>query len=161
MERMFLDSSAVVKYYVQEPGSSVVERLFLNTPADQVYVAVVTGAEVVAALKRTERTGVLTSEQADAAIERFSAMWQTQLMIVEVDTTIVEVAMQLARRHDVRGYDAVQLACAVDLARSATEAGDTVVLWSSDLELLAAARAEGIQTFNPAQTTGQGATAQS
>ncbi len=50
MDRLFLGSSALVKYFVQEPGSDAVERLLLTTPSDRVYVAMVTGAEVVAAL---------------------------------------------------------------------------------------------------------------
>jgi predicted nucleic acid-binding protein len=64
--------------------------------------------------------------------------------------------MQLAARHGLRGYDAIQLACATDLARSAAEVGDAVSVWSSDSELLAAAEAEGLKTVNPASVSASG-----
>ncbi len=150
MERLFLDSNALVKYYVQEPGSAAVEKLLLSTAADRVYVAMVTGAEVVAALKRAERTASLTTDQAEAAIQQFVEMWESQFVVVAVDETVLGLAMQLARRHGLRGYDAIQLACAAELAESAAEAGDTLTLWSSDSDLLRAAHAEGLATVNPA-----------
>ena len=149
MERLFLDSSAAVKYYVQEPGSAAVEKLLVSTEADRVYVAIVTGAEVVAALKRAERTAALTADQAEAAIQRFLEMWQTRFMLIAVDEMMIEHAMELARHHGLRGYDAIQLACALDLTRSAAEASDKVTLWSSDSELLMAAQAEGMATRDP------------
>lgn len=150
MERLFLDSSALVKYFVQEPGSAAVEKLLVSTATDRVYVAMVTGAEVVAALKRAERMAALTADQAEAAIQHFLEMWQAELIVVAVDETIVGRAMELARRRGLRGYDAIQLACAADLAKSAAEAGDAVTLWSSDSDLLAAAQVEGLAVVNPA-----------
>jgi len=149
MERLFLDSSALVKYFIQEPGSAAVEHLLVSTPADRVYVAMVTGAEVVAALKRAERTGALTAEDAETAIRHFLEMWQAQFIVIAIDDTIADRAMALARRHGLRGYDAIQLACAADLAQSAAEAGDAVILWSSDSDLLAAAQLEGLAVVNP------------
>lgn len=107
MERVFLDSSALVKYYVQEPGSPAMERLLLRTPGDCVFIAAVTGAEVVAALKRAERTGALAAEQVGMAIERFTALWRSECMVIEVDRTVVESAMRLAGRYGLRGYDAI------------------------------------------------------
>lgn len=149
MDRYYLDSSALVKYYVQEPGSPAVEQLFLGTSSDAIYTAVLSGAEVVSALRRKERSRALDPPEVDAAIQRFTLFWRTECMVLQVDDLIVESAMELANRHGLRGYDAVQLACAIDLARTAREVGDTLTLWSSDVELLLAAQAESLQTFNP------------
>ncbi len=94
--------------------------------------------------------GALASEDTDVAVRHFTEMWHAVLMVVAVDEAIIGRAMDLAMRHGLRGYDAIQLACAADLAESAEKAGDTVTLWSSDSELLAAARAEKLGTVDPA-----------
>lgn len=147
---VFLDSSALVKFYVQEPGSTAVEELLLRAPGESILIAKVTGVEVVAAFKRTERMGALTSDQVDAVVDQFTALWRTECMVIEMDRTIVEAAMRLARRYGLRGYDAIQLACGLVVAQLAATRGDSFSLWSSDAELLSAALAEGLAVRNPA-----------
>ena len=58
--------------------------------------------------------------------------------------------MNTARRHRLRGYDAVHLATAVRVNAVRLEQGaQPVVLMSSDDELNAAAQAEGLAVLNP------------
>lgn len=149
MDLVYLDSSALVKNYVHEPGSQVVQDLLLTTDAKLIYVAMVIGAEVVAGLKRNERSGKLTQAAAFDAVRKFRDSFASSWNTLEVDRPIVEAAMQLAIRHAIRGYDAIQLASAVDLHNSAQAVGDSATLWSSDQELLSAARAEGLAVVDP------------
>ena len=65
MALIFMDSSAVVKRYVQETGSRWISGLFTATPADEITIVALTGVEVVAAITRRVRGGTLTP--ADAA----------------------------------------------------------------------------------------------
>lgn len=150
MELTFLDTSALVKGYVAEPGSDRVQHLLLGAPSETIYLAKVAGAEFVAAMKRKERTGALSADRVGEAIRSFRRTWRQACVVMELDDQRIEEAMDLAERHDLRGFDAIQLASACNLRRLAALAGDTVTFWCSDAGLLAGAQAEGIATINPA-----------
>jgi hypothetical protein len=53
----FLDSSALVKRYINETGSAWVLGLFGPTLDYEFFVAAVTGVEIVAAITRRARNG--------------------------------------------------------------------------------------------------------
>jgi len=65
--------------------------------------------------------------------------------IVEVSATLVEQAAALARTHALRGYDAVQLAAAIEVHAHAP----SLTLLSADIDLNAAAVAEGLLVDDP------------
>ncbi len=48
----FLDSSALVKRYIAETGSNWIQTKTAPTSGNLLYVAQITGAELVAAIKR-------------------------------------------------------------------------------------------------------------
>lgn len=132
----YLDSSALTKRYVAEPGSEEVERLI--SEADAVGTAWISMVEVVAALTRSVRLGVLTSEEGDSAIRLFELDWPG-LARMQITELLVSVAASLARKHGLRGYDAVQLAAAT-IWRDNLE--NPVTLLTFDRQLWAAARLE-------------------
>lgn len=132
----YLDSSALTKRYVAEPGSEEVERLI--SEADAVGTAWISMVEVVAALTRSVRLGVLTSEEGDSAIRLFELDWPC-LARMQITELLVSVAASLARKHGLRGYDAVQLAAAT-IWRDNLE--NPVTLLTFDRQLWAAARLE-------------------
>jgi len=55
MSAYYFDSSELVKNYAQEVGTSWVRGLVDAQPANEIFTALVTGAEIVAAIKRRER----------------------------------------------------------------------------------------------------------
>jgi hypothetical protein len=57
--------------------------------------------------------------------------------------------MHLAQRYALRGYDAVQLASALELSALARSVQATMIFVSADDELNAAAVMEGLQVENP------------
>jgi hypothetical protein len=57
--------------------------------------------------------------------------------------------MALAETHALRGYDAVQLAAALNVNSACAAAGAVFTLVSADGELNAAARAEGLAVEDP------------
>jgi predicted nucleic acid-binding protein len=61
--------------------------------------------------------------------------------IVEVRRPVVRLVRGLVTRWPLRGYDAVQLACALRLRLE----GASVDFWTSDDDLAAAARGEGMR----------------
>ena len=57
--------------------------------------------------------------------------------------------MHLIETHSLNSVDAMVLRSALDVATELRSIGDTLVLVASDQRLLRAARAEGLQIFNP------------
>ena len=71
-------------------------------------------------------------------------------VLVTVNRTVVDEAIELTARHRLRGYDAVHLACALTLNRTfAAHQLAPLVFISADDDLLKAAAAEGLSTDDP------------
>jgi hypothetical protein len=149
MAILFLDSSALVKRYIAEAGSAWVAGLMIPPVTNPIHIGVVSGAEVVAALARRGRVGSLSPDQVSRAIAEFSDDWSELYELVRADRAVVNRAMLLAQKHGLRGYDAVQLAGALEVSEFAHQFQSGFVLVSADAELNAAATAEGLLVENP------------
>lgn len=150
MPVVFMDSSAVVKRYVQETGSVWVSGLFTVSPINRVAIVSITGVEVVAAITRRVRGGTITPAEATSACGLFLADLNTDFRAVTVTDTLLRWAMQLAQNYKLRGYDAVQLAAATEVNRLSLAAGAApLVFISGDKELNAAAQSEGLVVEDP------------
>jgi len=111
----YLDTSALVKRYAQEPGTAWVLNLTDVAAGHDLYTVRVTGPEMIAALFGKARTGEVSPDEARRSAENFRADWQQQYQIVEVTALVADKAMELAEKHRLRGYDAVHLASALAL----------------------------------------------
>ncbi|MGA2439655.1 MAG: type II toxin-antitoxin system VapC family toxin [Tepidisphaeraceae bacterium] len=149
MAVLFLDSSALVKRYVAEAGSSHVAGLLDPAVGNVVHIAAVTGAEVIAALVRRQREGSLSANDTARAIAEFREDWTNGYEVITVDRALVDRAMQAAERHGLRGYDAIQLASAMEIHTAGLQFQLGLTFVSTDEELNAAAMAEGLQVENP------------
>lgn len=70
--------------------------------------------------------------------------------VIEVTAALVAGAEALAEKRALRGYDAVQLAAALQVNAAYLAAGQTpVALISADLDLNAAGAAEGLSVDDP------------
>jgi predicted nucleic acid-binding protein len=146
----YADSSALVKRYVAETGSGWIQGL-CDPSADHIIVLASIGlVEIAAALAVKTRQGVLPSSIRDGLLRDLQRDGHDQYWLFDVDQACVVRAVDLTRRHKLRGYDATHLACAL-LLRETLIAHDlpTPVLLSADSELLAAAQAEGLVTNDP------------
>ena len=93
MPLYFLDSSAVVKRYVTETGTAWIINLQKRTVQNVVYVAQITGVEVVSAISRRLRGNKLTRTKADKAITRFKRDFTNKLRIIRLNDQIISEAM--------------------------------------------------------------------
>jgi uncharacterized protein len=75
----------------------------------------------------------------------FQLDFARQYRVVEVSAGLIVEAATLARRHALRGYDAVQLAAVLEIHA----ADSSLRLLSSDAELNTAATAEGLLVDDP------------
>lgn len=138
---LYLDASALVKRYVAETGSAEVAAVLDRARA--IATAVISRAEVTAALARAVRIGLAPREDAAAALAGFDADWG-DLIRLEVNEPVVARAAALAWAQGLRGYDAVHLASALMWQESL---GDPVTLATYDRELWRGARNAGLQPW--------------
>ena len=152
MSAYYFDSSALVKYYAQEVGTQWVRNLINAQPANQVFTALVSGAEITAAIKRRERDKTIAPAAAAQAITAFRSQFRVRYLALRTNDAVVDLAMDLTEKHKLRGYDAIQLASALTIeARLTAQGVGPLTLVSADTELNQAAQAEGILTDDPNQ----------
>lgn len=131
----YFDTSAVVPLIIEEPSTARCVRMWNDS--SRAVSARFLYPEARAALAKARRMGRVTTSQLTASVEELDAI------IPEIDH--IEIAAGLARRageladtHDLRGYDAIHLAAAIDVA------DDDLVLVTGDADLAAAAISAGI-----------------
>jgi uncharacterized protein len=145
MAALFLDSSALVKRYQNEAGSSRVTLQMQG--AEQLLIARLAVVEVSSALvRRAKATGLSAGDLAKVLADLDRDVTES-MAVVELDALAMTAAIVLARKHGLRGADAIQLACAMGARRDVLPAEFTLL--SSDDELNAAAASEGLRVENP------------
>jgi predicted nucleic acid-binding protein len=146
----FCDSSAIVKCYVQERGSGWMVALLESTTVHHLYLVRITGVEVIAALLRRARLGDIVATDVAIALSQFRQDFVGLYRIIEITPVLVTRAMALAETYVLRGYDAVQLAAAVEVHTQGDILGlPALTLVSADEDLNIAAVAEGLAVENP------------
>lgn len=136
---IYADSSAVVKCYLDEPGSARMRRV------RRLVVSRLARVEVPSAIWRRARLGSLPAERAAALVADFEHDFAgigpgRTMLVVGPAVALLADAAGLVRTHRLRACDAVQLASAL-AARTAAPEVDTFAV--ADADLAAAAVAEG------------------
>jgi uncharacterized protein len=154
MDFCFFDSSATVKNYIVETGTNWVKSIFITIPKTEIYMASITEVEVVAAFSRRRKGNTLSLTDANTAINQFTSDFSRDFNTVEVNPKIISLAVQLADKHSLRGYDAVQLASALEIYSRLILIGvdfniTPFTFVSADNELNSAALLEGLGVENP------------
>jgi len=150
MADYFFDTSALVKRHVIEAGSAWVRSVLRDKVTHDIYVARITTVEMTAAITRRRQGGHLSRPQADAMLGHFRRHLAQRYHVIELPPALFDEAMRAARKHQLRAYDAVQLAAALNLHRRLEEAGlGPLTLVSADRELNDAAQAEGLAVEDP------------
>jgi predicted nucleic acid-binding protein len=141
----FLDTSAVVKRYVQETGTAWIRTLAASATGHFIYLARITEVEVTSALARRRGQPGLSVAQARTALGLFHQDFAQDYRIAEITVPLLQRAALLADTHTLRGYDAVQLAAALEVRLQVP----LLILISADADLNTAATAEGLPVEDP------------
>ena len=113
-------------------------------------MARITLVELVSAISRRKRNGDLTPTAAAAALADVRADFMSEYQVIEITAALVVEAEALAEKHALRGYDAVQLAAALQVnAAYVAAVQPPVALISADLDLNTAGTAEGLSVDDP------------
>lgn len=147
----YFDSSALVKRYMCEAGTTWVQG-WCDDPTQVVAVAEIGLVEMAAAFASKLRGGFITAAMSNDARTDLLEDARREYVLVAIDRSIVDDAIDLTARQRLRGYDAVHLACALRLNRALiTHRLPPLLFVSADGNLLAAATAEGLATDDPNQ----------
>jgi len=133
---VYLASSALIKLYLDEPGSADVAAMV--DEASVVATCATAYPELCAGIAERRRARQLTDAQATRALAQIDHDWPALLTVV-ADVTLLQRAGQLAREHQVTGADAIHLAAFERLLNAATD--DDLQFACADARLTAAADA--------------------
>ncbi len=111
---LYLDTSALIKLYVEEAGTDRVEAAIDRV--EVVATSVVAYAEARAALARRHRENDFTASEYQGIVSELDASWQGYERL-GVTEGLAREAGELAEEHALRGFDAVHLASALRLAQ--------------------------------------------
>lgn len=121
-----------------------------SSPAPIVFTSQLTVVEVACAFARRLREGTLSSTQHARLLLAFDYDVEHRYILLDIMPATIDAARQLAVRHPLRAYDAVQLATAWLLNRELVRAGTAPLAFvCADDRLIATAQAEGLSTDNP------------
>lgn len=143
----FLDTSAVVKIYVEENGSDWLQGITTPSPDDHFVIARITEVEFTSAITRRRILASITGDEAAAALSEFRHGVSQFYRILEITTDLLHRAVSIAERHGLRAYDAVQLAGALTVSTLYP----ALVMISSDRVLNNVAALEGLSVDDPNQ----------
>ena len=145
-----MDSSCLVKRYVNEIGSRWVLSITDPVAGNEIYTVRITGVEIVSAVSRRKRDGTIISDDAAMVIATLENDLLNEYQIIEVTEQLANRAMTLAEIYGLRGFDAVQLAAACEVQALCITSGiPPLSFLSADKGLNAAATAEGLSVDDP------------
>lgn len=151
MTHYFLDSSAIVKRYLPETGTTWVRQLCDPAAGNTIAVSAMTAVEVAAALAARHRASRGISRRArDNTLTLFLQHFKGEYDVIDASRAILDQAVDLTQRHRLRGYDAVPLGTALAVNVALLAAGlPGLIFVVADADLAAAARAEGLAADDP------------
>ena len=139
---IYLDTSALIKRFVEEKSSQFVQAMVDSGEA--VATAKIAYAEVFSGLTRKMRAGQIAKLSYDFACRQFEPDWNAYIR-VELNDALLMLARDLIRRHGLKGFDAIHLASAVRLKDAI---GEEAIFAAADRRLLRAAAAEPLRAVN-------------
>ena len=113
----YLDTSSLVKLYVEEKGSPAIADLVRSS--EVTATSLVAYAEARAAFARRFREKAFTRDEYEILTATFDDDWAHYLK-VGVTGTLLRLAGDLAETHGLRGFDAIHLAASLTLKRELT-----------------------------------------
>jgi predicted nucleic acid-binding protein len=144
----FLESTAFAKLFVQEQGTDALISLMEAVEDNRKLISASTPLEVYAAVRRRERGGKISAEDAAGAMD-ILRLEAARMVQQPLNPAVLEAARQLLDRTTLRWPDTLQLASAL-VSREMFQ-GTEIIFVSASAHLLEAAKAEGFHVIDPAK----------
>ena len=147
MSLYYLETSALVKLYIQEPGTERLLRLASASAENRFAILSIAQAEFHSAVRRRTRDGDIDGAAAAQLLESLDGHVRTRFLRQNVNDVVLDLACGLIGKYPLRAYDAIQLAGCLVLRSAAPE--QPVFSCAYHL-LLEAAESEGLVCMDPA-----------
>lgn len=134
--KVFLDSSAFAKRFVEEPGSQRIEDLCKE--ARELCLSIICIPEIISALNRRLREKVLAPFEYARAKRRLSEDVR-DTVIINLTESVIQSSIAVLESNSVRTMDALHIACALEWR--------TDLFASSDHRQITAAKRAGLKTM--------------
>ncbi len=138
---VYLDTSSLVKLYVEETGSERIKTLVIE--ASLVSTSKIAYAEARAAFARKQKEDKLPIKALRSITQDLNRDWEGYF-VLEITDGLIRAAGDFAEKHLLRGFDSIHLASVISLKN---RTGSEVYFSSNDARLNQAARKEGIQVL--------------
>ncbi|MDO8531040.1 MAG: type II toxin-antitoxin system VapC family toxin [Dehalococcoidia bacterium] len=150
MSFIYFDTSALVKRYVEEKGTEVVDELFDARRATEfLAISVLTAVELKSALRRLVKGGKIRETQYKDLISAFSKDIPSLSLILPVDNTLLEEAAATLEAHALRAGDAIHFASILRVKQIAENTEQPLIVVTSDFELGHACQESGLAVLDP------------
>ena len=146
MTSFYFDTSALVKFYVEEEGTARILHLADNLEGDRIVVLDVTLLEARSAVRRRERQGDISGSVANQILHQIEEDASSLYLVQPFSSGVMEEAARLLDTHPLRTYDALQLAGCLVIGHSLPA---PVTFVCADARLCKVASMEGLATLNP------------
>ena len=144
----YLDTSAIVKRYIDEPGTMAVDLLFEDAHSESgFYTSFLSVLEFTSVITRGANSGRLDRDSASTILARFHQDVDGAFQLWPLDAPVLRAAVAVAENYGLRSADAIHLSTASAIFGLAPDSEGVLV--SSDRELLAAAASSGMGVLNP------------
>jgi uncharacterized protein len=107
---VFLDTSSLIKRYILEDGSKIVDNFYL--PENDICISSVTIIEINAALKRKLTDGSISIETFNNAI----AFWKTdytQYRVIPYNDLLINKSLSIIETYQIKTLDSIQISSAI------------------------------------------------
>jgi len=146
----FLDASALVKRYMPENGSELINQLIENVQNNRLFLLIITFGEVISIFVR-KRNGqqILDTEYCQAVVDfNNEFLNNTEITIQSVTDDLVRNSLSLIESYSINATDAIILECALGLDCELRAKDDDLVLVTTDIRLSNAAKSSGLKVWN-------------
>ena len=137
---LYLETSHLVKLYVEESGSAKIKKLVAG--AEFVATSIVSNVEARAAFSRKFREKGLNEREYKTIKADLEEDWE-HFFVLHATMDVAREAGRLAEKHGLRGFDALHLASAMSLGPGKDDQ-ISINFSSSDKTLKDAAKNEGL-----------------
>ncbi len=135
---VYIDTSDLVKLYVEEIGSERIKDITHN--ATVISTSKIAYAEARSAFARKQKEDGFSINMLKKIVEDFNRDWESYF-VIEITDGLIRFAGNIAEKHLLRGFDSIHLASAVNLK---SKIRSDVYFSSNDAKLNGAAEKEGI-----------------
>lgn len=141
---LYLDTSALIKLYIEEPQSEQVVQAVRH--ANAIVTSALAYPETRATLTRAKRERRLSQADYQQALTKFLEDWE-QTGIIAAHDAIMTTAGTLAEQHALRRTDAVHLASALSIADAFASTPRTFFFLVFDRPLVRGAQREHLAMY--------------